>query len=274
MSRQLNAFSLHGRIRSALVVLFLVSFSTAGALCAEHGTKMIAHRGGVVYAKRPENSAGALNEAIRRGYWMIEMDIQETKDGRIVVHHDDFFKSFGDKRWPGQMNWEEIQKLRASEDGSRPLEFHEYAALCRGRTRLMIDTKEPSHSPRFYNEMERILRENGLLNSAFFIGTAEARAYFKGKARISVDSRAELQKLADRGEDVASRYFLFEHGDTLDANGIELGKRLGVPAVVSINEFHYRGRDHIKAAQADIERLRGLGLSYFQIDSIYDQWLR
>ena len=127
----------------------------------------------------------------------------------------------------------------------------------------MIDTKEPHHSTRFYNEMERILRENGLLDSAFFIGTADAGAYFKGKARISVDDRAELQRLADSGEDVASRYFLFEHGDTLDAKGIELGKRLGVPAVVSINEYHYLGRDHIKAAHADIARLRSLGLSYF-----------
>jgi hypothetical protein len=30
----------------------------------------------------------------------------------------------------------------------------------------------------------------------------------------------------------------------------------------------------MKAAHADIVRLRNLGLTYFQIDSIYDQWLR
>lgn len=258
-----------GRISFGLAVLLL---ATGGY--AKTPVKLIAHRGGVVDASHPENSVGAMEEAVRRGYWMVEMDIQESKDGHLVVHHDDFLKSFGDKRWPGQMTWEEISKLRAKEDGSRPLEFREYAAACRGRMRLMIDTKEPSHSRRFYEEMEQILRENRLLETAFFIGTKEARAYFKGKARVSLDTRAELQKMVDAGESVSSLYFLFEHAGTLDAKGIALASRAGVPAVVSINIFHYPGQDHMKAAHADIVRLKNLGLTYFQIDSIYDQWLR
>jgi len=44
--------------------------------------------------------------------------------------------------------------------------------------------------------------------------------------------------------------------------------------IVSINDFHYIGRDDTKAAKDDIERLAKLGLVHFQIDSIYDQWLR
>ncbi|HMD70927.1 MAG TPA: glycerophosphodiester phosphodiesterase family protein [Bryobacteraceae bacterium] len=257
-------------------LLWLGALLCAAGGYAKDPVRLIAHRGGVVDAQRPENSAAALEEAIRRGYWMVEMDVQESKDGHLAVHHDDFLKSFGDKRWPGQMTWEEIRKLRAAEDGSRPLEFHEYAALCRGRMRLMIDTKEPSHPPGFYEQMERVLRENGLLDEVFFIGTVEARAYFKGKgrARISVESTAELRKLVDAGEPVSGTYFLFEHGTSLAAEGIELARRCGVPAVVSINEFHYAGLDHMKAAHADIVRLGNLGVTYFQIDSIYDQWLR
>ncbi|MBS1824350.1 MAG: hypothetical protein JST93_03430 [Acidobacteria bacterium] len=254
-----------------VVSLCLLTGVLAGAA---PNVKIIAHRGGVVDAKHPENSLAALNEAVRRGYWMMEMDIQESKDGRIVVHHDDFEQSYGVKRWPREMIWDEISKLRSKEDGSRPLEFHEYAAACKGRTQLMVDIKAPSHSRQFYQEIERILRENGLLEHALFIGTAEARAYFKGKARISVESKAQLQALVDAGENVSRDYFLFEHGDTMDARSIAMAKRLGIPAVVSINIFHYRGQDHRKAAQADIERLKGLGLTYFQIDSEYDSWLR
>jgi glycerophosphoryl diester phosphodiesterase len=249
---------------------------TASLWAASGEKKMIAHRGGVVDAKHPENSIGAMEEALRRGYWMIEMDIQESKDGHLVVHHDDFHKSFGDKRWPGQMTWDEISRLRAVEDGSRPLEFSEYAAACKGRARLMLDIKEPSHSIRFYQEVERILRENNLLDTVLFIGTKEARAYFKGKgkARVSLDKREDLQKALDAKEPASNLYFLFEHADTLDAKGIEFARRAGIPAVVSINDFHYKGRDHMAAAHADIVRLSGLGLTYFQIDSIYDQWLR
>ena len=47
--------------------------------------------------------------------------------------------------------------------------------------------------------------------------------------------------------------------------------------VVSINEFHYayvHCPDPMAAAHADVERARKLGVQYFQIDSVYDQWLR
>ena len=60
----------------------------------------------------------------------------------------------------------------------------------------------------------------------------------------------------------------------LGADAIELARKACVPAVVSINVGHYSGQDHMKAAHADIVRLRNLGLTYFQIDSIYDAWLR
>jgi hypothetical protein len=136
----------------------------------------------------------------------------------------------------------------------------------------MIDTKEPSHPRAFYESLERMLRENGLLEGAYFIGTVEARAWFKGKSRISVD-RDELQKMVDAGEETSRLYFLFEHGTTLDEKGMALAKRAGIPAVVSINDFHYSG-DHMKQAHADIERLHRAGLTYFQIDSAYDIWLR
>ncbi|HWC00100.1 MAG TPA: glycerophosphodiester phosphodiesterase family protein [Bryobacteraceae bacterium] len=235
--------------------------------------RLIAHRGGVVDSHHPENSAGAAREAIRRGYWMLEMDLQESKDGHLVVHHDDFEKSFGVRKAPRALTWNEIRQLRAAEDGSRPLEFSEYAAICRGKIQLMIDTKAPSHPRAFYEQLEQTLRDNGLLEGAFFIGTREARAYFKGKARISLD-RAELQQKLDAGEDLSRTYFLFEHGTTLDQKGIALAGRAGIPAVVSINDFHYAGRDHMQGAHSDIERLRQLGLTYFQIDSTYDIWLR
>ncbi|MBZ5602082.1 MAG: hypothetical protein LAO79_07240 [Acidobacteriia bacterium] len=256
-----------------ILKFFQYTLAASVLLCAETPIRMIAHRGGVVDAHHPENSASAAEEAIRRGYWMLEMDLQESKDGHLVVHHDDLEKSFGVRKMPGELTWAEISKLHAAEDGSRPLEFHEYAAICRGKVQLMIDTKGPSHPRSFYESLERTLRENGLLEGAYFIGTAEARAYFKGKSRISVD-REELQKKVDAGEDTSRLYFLFEHGTTLDEKGIALAKRAGIPAVVSINDFHYAGRDHMKGAHADIERLRRVGLTHFQIDSTYDIWLR
>jgi len=171
------------------------------------------------------------------------------------------------------MTWDEIRQLRAAEDSSRQVEFNGYSPICRGKIRLMVDTKGPSHPHSFYESLERTLRENDLLTGAYFIGLAEARAYFKGKARIAVN-RDELQKKLDAGEDTSRFYFLFEHGTTLDEKGVALARRAGVPAVVSINADHYRGKDDMRAAHADLARVLALGVRYFQIDSRYDIWLR
>jgi glycerophosphoryl diester phosphodiesterase len=245
----------------------------AAVLSAQQPLRLIAHRGGVVDGHHPENSLGAARDAIARGYWMLEIDLQETSDGRIVVHHDDFMKSFGAFRMPADLTMDQIGRLHAVEDNSTPPEFSDFAAACKGKIQLMIDTKPPHHPLAFYQSMEATLRRNGLLEGAFFIGTDEARAYFKGKARVSI-GEAELEKKLAAGEDVARDYFLFEHGTTLDAQGIALAKQAGIPAVVSINAEHYAGTNHMLAAHADIERLLPLGVTDFQIDSDYDIWLR
>lgn len=46
-----------------------------------------AHRGSS--GNRPENTMAAFEEAVKTGAAMIEIDVQITRDHRIVVHHDD-----------------------------------------------------------------------------------------------------------------------------------------------------------------------------------------
>jgi len=48
---------------------------------------LIAHRGASAVA--PEGTAAAIQEAVRAGADMIELDVQVTRDGRLVVFHDD-----------------------------------------------------------------------------------------------------------------------------------------------------------------------------------------
>jgi glycerophosphoryl diester phosphodiesterase len=252
-------------------VLLLVSQSHA-----QDPIRLIGHRGGVVDAQHPENSAGAVKEAIARGYWMVEIDLDEPKGGGVIVHHMSFLQDFGVDKEPSQMTMAEIKKLTTPIDHSHPLDFAEYAALCRGKIQLMIDTKQPGHPRSFYESMEKTLRKNGLLKNAFFIGTDETRDYFKGKARISIGVK-ELEKRVAAGDDLSKTYFLFDHGLTLNEHSVELAKRAGIPVVVSINEFHYayvHSPDPMAAAHADVERARDLGVKYFQIDAPYDQWLR
>ncbi len=249
----------------------LCSVSLLVSLIAQDvDVRLIAHRGGVVDATHIENHLPAIDEAVRRGYWMLEVDIRESKDGRLVVHHDaDFKRFYGDERLVVNMNWDEIKQLRSTPGNLRPLEFAEYAAACHGRIRLMLDVKGPEHSDDFFESLVTTLEDNDLLDSAYVIGTEQARQVFLDRAKIGVNPLKLVDHVAS-GEDVKRRYFLFGHGRDFESEAIELARSRGVDIVPSINTFHYPAATHLDGAAADIRRLKQLGIDCFQIDSVYE----
>ena len=93
----------------------------------------------------------------------------------------------------------------------------------------------------------------------------------KGKCKVGIDAQ-QLTKAIEAGEDVDRLYFLFEHGD-MTAESIELAQQHGVVVVPSVNVFHYP-KDHMNQAARDLDQLLGLGVTHFQIDSVYEQFCR
>jgi len=80
-----------------LVVAFIVTsssfrshaYSTAQNGGSDHKPMVIAHRGGAL--ESTENTIGAFQRAVKIGASGIETDIRLTKDGVVVVYHDDYF---------------------------------------------------------------------------------------------------------------------------------------------------------------------------------------
>jgi|RhiMetdeSRZDD1v2_1073273.scaffolds.fasta_scaffold122319_2 glycerophosphoryl diester phosphodiesterase len=258
-----------------LATAFLLSLGLLAA-APPPSVKWIAHRGGVVDARYSENSPASLEAAVQHGYWMIESDIRETKDGQVITQHDpDFQRFYGDPRTVSAMTLAEIRKLRANPGGTPPMTFRELSDACKGRLRIMLDVKEPEHGVAFYNEIERELRRAQLLESTYVIGLDSAKRHLHGKARVSVNS-AQLKAAVARKEDVGKLYFLFEWGKTLTREQVDFARAHGVPVVPSINTFHY-GRDmdaSIAAGGADVKRLLEWGITEFQIDSVYEPAFR
>lgn len=74
------------------------------------GTQLIAHRGASGYA--PENTKAAFALALRMGASSLELDVQQTKDGRLVVIHDLDLKRVGGVSKPVRsMTFEEISRV-------------------------------------------------------------------------------------------------------------------------------------------------------------------
>lgn len=69
-----------------------------------------AHRGASAYC--PENTMASFTRAVELGASGIETDVQMTKDGRLVLIHDESLeRTAGKKAWVKDLTWEELQSL-------------------------------------------------------------------------------------------------------------------------------------------------------------------
>lgn len=100
--------------------------------------RIIAHRG--ASAARPENTLAAFEEAIRLGVDGIELDLHRTRDGRLVVLHDDLVSLDGEWRYVGELDHDELQRLDAG-GGERVPALDAVLEQVRPRCSLVLEMK-------------------------------------------------------------------------------------------------------------------------------------
>jgi glycerophosphoryl diester phosphodiesterase len=121
-------------------------------------TVVIAHRGSSGIA--PENSAVAIEAAIAQGADFVEVDIQPTRDGALVNHHDATLERTTDARlrFPGRPSYRvsdfdlaELKRLdiggwfHPAQLGERMCTLAEVVALVRGRVGLLVEISPVAH---------------------------------------------------------------------------------------------------------------------------------
>lgn len=101
---------------------------------------MIAHRG--ASRAEPENTLRAFELAISQGAQMIELDLQLTREGHVIVLHDDTLdRTTNLKGRADQMSFDEIRRADAGK-GERVPSLKETLELARGRVRLYLEIKD------------------------------------------------------------------------------------------------------------------------------------
>jgi len=111
--------------------------------------QLIAHRGGRVY--KPENTIAAFQHAIDTGADWIEMDVQRTKDGELVVIHDETVDRTTDGTGRvADLTLEQIRALDAG-NGERVPTFAEVITLAKEHG---IGILPEAKSPHLYPEIE------------------------------------------------------------------------------------------------------------------------
>lgn len=163
---------------SALVLPGSAAGTEQSAVGGEDTPLVIAHRGASAYA--PENTLAAVDLADEMGFAWVENDVQRTKDGALVVMHDDSLARTTDveQRFPHRAPWKvkdftaaEIATLDAGSwrgaewAGARVPTLKQYLErVDENNQKLLLEIKKPELYPGIEKDTLRVLGQEGWLD--------------------------------------------------------------------------------------------------------------
>ena len=158
-----------GRISYADTIDFYLlqnSFRTSDRLPkSQHKIKIIAHRGS--HLQVPENTVAAYENAIAEGADYVEVDLRTTKDGKLVVLHDESVKKMtGKDALIQNLDFDEIKNLKIAPVAPGDTKiysiptFESVLALCKGKINIYLDFKEANVAQTY-----KLIRQAGMQKS-------------------------------------------------------------------------------------------------------------
>ena len=145
----------------------LVGLALLRDIQLEDEVLVVAHRGAAGAA--PENTLAAVRKALDDGADWVEIDVQETRDGEVLVMHDsDFMKLAGNplKVWDGDLA--EIQQIDIGSwfdpafADQRPPTLLDVLETIRGRAKLVIELKYYGHDEQLEQRVVDIVEAAGM----------------------------------------------------------------------------------------------------------------
>jgi glycerophosphoryl diester phosphodiesterase len=165
---------------TALLGTASLLFPASDVRAIENGERptVIAHRGASAYA--PENTLAAVDKAAGLGIRWVENDVQRTKDGELVVIHDDNLQRTTDveQLFPDRAPWKvkdftaaEIGRLDAGSwfgpayAGARVPTLEQYVhRVGRNHQKLLLEIKNPALYPGIEQQTLKVLANEGWLD--------------------------------------------------------------------------------------------------------------
>jgi glycerophosphoryl diester phosphodiesterase len=125
----------------------------------------IGHRGAAGHA--PENTIAAIRTGISLGVDFVELDVQRTRDGRLVVLHDKLV----DRTTNGtgliyEMTWDKLQLLDAG-NGERVPSVEAAMAAASGRAGMILEAKSPGVGRDLYKAVQAPAFSGSVIYASF-----------------------------------------------------------------------------------------------------------
>ena len=151
------------------VIAALIGYWLLQGIQVRDEVSVVAHRGAAGAA--PENTLAAVRRANEDGTDWVEIDVQETVDGEVVVMHDsDFMKLAGNrlKVWDGTL--EQIQEIDIGSwfapefSSERVPTLREVLAEVSGKSRLVIELKYYGHDEQLEQRVVDIVEQADMVD--------------------------------------------------------------------------------------------------------------
>ncbi|MFP3951076.1 MAG: glycerophosphodiester phosphodiesterase [Candidatus Bathyarchaeia archaeon] len=205
----------------------------------------IGHRGASAY--EPENTISSFRRAIEIGVDAVELDVHRTKDGKLIVIHDeDVSRTTDGEGKVGELSLEEVKALEV-EGGEEIPTLEEALDFIDGKVKMLVELKESSYEEQVYD----LIGEKGLLDNVII---------------ISFDEDA-LKTMRDLDDDVEIGFIYVRHRKPLDT-AVDIGCNYVLPLhhfthTRTVEEAHERGLKVIVWTVnevADVEEMREKGV--------------
>jgi len=161
-------------ITAALVCSTLISIGVGiwllQGIQTNDNVEIIAHRGAA--GKAPENTMAAIRQAIVDDTDWVEIDVQETSDGEIIVTHDsDFMKLAGVSEKVWELSLEEVKKIdvgswfSAEFSNERVPTLKEILEEVRGKANVFIELKYYGHDQQLEQKVVDIVENADMVDT-------------------------------------------------------------------------------------------------------------
>ena len=142
--------------------------------CDESSVIVVAHRAD--WRNFPENSLEAIQSSIDMGVDMLEIDVQRTKDGVLMLMHDhDLNRMTNGTGNIADTTWEEISKLNLKDHQGnmtpyKVAKLEDALLLCKDRIMINLDKAD-----RYFDEVFALLEKTGTTNLIVMKGGQPAK---------------------------------------------------------------------------------------------------
>jgi glycerophosphoryl diester phosphodiesterase len=160
-------------------VATFIGFSLLDQIQFTDDAQVIAHRGAAGAA--PENTMASIRRAIADGTDWIEIDVQETADGEIVVIHDsDFMKLAGVNVRVWEANLEQLVEIDIGSwfapefSSERVPTLADVLAEVKGRSRLIVELKYYGHDQQLEQRVVDLIETAGMQDDTMIMSLAYA----------------------------------------------------------------------------------------------------